>query len=223
MNKKILSLLLCMAIIICNIPVFANEHTIIHTINTTENITDDITDDIANDITDDTTEADIAPSSLQDAIITAGGWSIIDGPYPIGELLGAGLIIYEGSKIIVHKAPSLFSWLKAAVGVVFNETKVKDGDKVNVKFPGIPGAMDKLTGVKGKRVLDTPATPGRNKTVWELPNGNRVVNEKHPYDKGQGAPESHTGWHWHVEVNGTHSTGYVAGQNIPDVVWKGLK
>ena len=207
-RKKIISLILCLSLVLGNVAVFASEAN--PTANTKVSVDTKSTTD---------TEGVVEERGVG-TLVTAGGWALADGPLPIGDMIAGGLIVFEAGKLVVDHAPALFEWIMDFISEVLNSDKVKDGDEVKVKFPETPGEMNDLTGVSGQRVLDTPSTPGRRKTEWKLPNGNKVTNERHPY--GVGYPASHTGWHWHVETPTGRSTGYLAGQNIPNVLWDGL-
>ena len=71
-------------------------------------------------------------------------------------------------------------------------------------FPTTPEEMDEMMGFEGERWPDIDMgtgepKPGRGRVTWEqtTPNGKvKVTYEQHPYDVG--APDYHTGPHWHV-------------------------
>jgi hypothetical protein len=80
-------------------------------------------------------------------------------------------------------------------------------------WPDSAEGMDQLLGQEGDRIPDGPNTPGRNKVTWQ-PNGNtKITSEQHPYDEG--APDWHTGPHWHLDTPGAPHVRYMPGDPIP--------
>ena len=80
-------------------------------------------------------------------------------------------------------------------------------------WPETAEEMDEMLGIEGTRVPDGPTTPGRNKVTWEPNAHTKITFEQHPYD--QGAPDSHTGPHWHLDTPAGSHERYFPGEPIP--------
>ncbi|BCZ47336.1 hypothetical protein psyc5s11_34030 [Clostridium gelidum] len=69
--------------------------------------------------------------------------------------------------------------------------------------------LDKLFGQEGHFKKDGPNSKGRKRYEWVLPDGTIVWWERHPYDRKNGAPTSHTEPHYHVNTSSNpHGTGF---------------
>lgn len=214
--RKLISKILCVTLLASTIsmPLFAKDTTSEEIVVSTNIGEVELEDEIPPEDVDER-----EPESVE-ALVTAGGFAVADGPLPIGDMIASGILIFEGGCLVVDYAPSFFEWLADTIGSVFNKSKVKDGAKIKAKFPDNTGDMDELTGKKGEHKPDTKSTPGRKKTVWDLGNGKSVVREKHPYDKQ--ATKQHRSWHWHYnDGNGNHYT-YSPGDTIPTAVWEAI-
>jgi hypothetical protein len=89
-----------------------------------------------------------------------------------------------------------------------------DEGRGSITFPDIPEEMDELLGQEGKRIPDGPATPGREKVKWKLPDGATVTYEQHPYHEQ--APDYHTAPHYHVDIpRETPHQRFLPGDDIP--------
>jgi RHS repeat-associated protein len=79
-------------------------------------------------------------------------------------------------------------------------------------WPSTPEAMDDMLGVEGERIPDGPLTPGRNKVIWDL-GQSTITYEQHPYDVG--APDWHSGPHWHLDYPGRRHQRFKPGDKVP--------
>nr|WP_241425471.1 hypothetical protein [Clostridium saccharoperbutylacetonicum] len=69
--------------------------------------------------------------------------------------------------------------------------------------------LDTLFGEVGNFIKDGPRSQGRKRYEWVLPNGTVVWWERHPYDRKNGAPSSHTEPHYHVNTSSDpHGKGF---------------
>lgn len=81
-------------------------------------------------------------------------------------------------------------------------------------WPSTAQQMDDFLKVPGKRIPDTPTTPGRGKVEWRLYADTKSTLEQHPYHPA--APDWHKGPHFHLDIPGIkpHQR-YVPGDPIP--------
>ena len=80
-------------------------------------------------------------------------------------------------------------------------------------WPESADEMDQTLGVEGERVPDGPNTPGRNKVTWQPNESTKITFEQHPYDEG--APDWHTGPHWHLDTPGGSHERFLPGEPFP--------
>lgn len=81
-------------------------------------------------------------------------------------------------------------------------------------WPSTARQMDDFLKVPGKRIPDTPGTPGRGKVEWRPNPDTKITFEQHPYHPN--APDWHKGPHFHLDTPGIkpHQR-YVPGDPIP--------
>ena len=81
-------------------------------------------------------------------------------------------------------------------------------------WPSTAQQMDDFLKVPGKRIPDTPGTPGRGKVEWRPNPDTKITFEQHPYHPN--APDWHKGPHFHLDTPGIkpHQR-YVPGDPIP--------
>jgi RHS repeat-associated protein len=81
-------------------------------------------------------------------------------------------------------------------------------------WPSTAQQMDDFLKVPGKRIPDTPSTPGRGKVEWRPNADTKITFEQHPYHPS--APDWHKGPHFHLDTPGIkpHQR-YVPGDPIP--------
>jgi len=81
-------------------------------------------------------------------------------------------------------------------------------------WPSTAEQMDDLLMMDGRRIPDTPGTPGRGKVEWRPNCGTKITFEPHPYHPT--APDWHKGPHFHLGTPGIkpHQR-YVPGDRIP--------
>lgn len=77
----------------------------------------------------------------------------------------------------------------------------RDSIERSDQWPNNPEEMDQRLDMEGRRVPDSPDTPGRNKVEWRPATDVKIVYEEHPYHSD--APDWHKGPHWHIDYPGT--------------------
>jgi hypothetical protein len=84
----------------------------------------------------------------------------------------------------------------------------------NPTWPSTAQQMDDFLKIPGKRIPDTPSTPGRGKVEWRPNPDTKITFEQHPYHPN--APDWHKGPHFHLDTPGIkpHQR-YLPGDPIP--------
>jgi len=82
------------------------------------------------------------------------------------------------------------------------------------KWPSIPEKMDEYLGISGKKIPDSPSTPGRGKTEWKPDADRKIIFEQRPYHPS--AHEWHRGPQYHLDMPGlTPHTRFLPGEHFP--------
>jgi pimeloyl-ACP methyl ester carboxylesterase len=129
---------------------------------------------------------------------------VIGDPEPLGEVIGP----YGGAVALVYAG--------RYAGRCIRRVLTRSGLGIPTQrtvWPSTPEEMDRFLGIEGKRIPDSPMTPGRNKVVWQPFDRITITFEAHPYDRTAGP--KHRDPHWHIHYHGVRRDTFVPGDPVP--------